>query len=152
VLGTLAWSGDQPASALVLESEAFAVDADDDRLVKDAIEHRHGEHTIAGEGAVSAAESQVRREDHRTAFVALRHDLEERVGLLAGHRQVADLIDDQKLAGVDRSMHGLTVTALTLGGLQHQHQAGRAEEARLVTLLGGEVDKRDREMGRGEWK
>lgn len=34
------------------------------------IEHRHGEHTVAGEGTLSTAESQVRSEDHLAAFVA----------------------------------------------------------------------------------
>lgn len=41
-----------PALHLVLESEAFAGDADDERVVEDAIKHRHGEHAVASEGAV----------------------------------------------------------------------------------------------------
>jgi len=46
--------------ALVLESEAFAIDADDDRVMEDAIEHRGGEHTIARRRAlIPDADAQV---------------------------------------------------------------------------------------------
>ena len=37
---------------LFLKSETFAGDADDERVVEDAIGHRHGEHAVASEGAV----------------------------------------------------------------------------------------------------
>jgi len=50
--------------------------------------------------------------------LTLRHNLEEQVGLLAAHRQIADLVDDQQPVGIDRAMHDLAITALTLGGLQ----------------------------------
>src|SRR5271165_593631 len=119
----------------VFESEALAVDADDDRVVQDTIEHRGGEHAVAGESAIPTAEGKIRSENHRTAFIALRHDLEEQVGLLAAHRQIAYLIDDQQLVCVDCAMHGLAVTALTLSRFQHQNQIGGTEEASLVALL-----------------
>jgi len=67
-------------------------------------------------------------------FIALRYDLEEQVGLLAADRQVADLIDDQQLVCVDRAMHGLPITALTLRRFQHQHEIGGTEKASLVAL------------------
>jgi len=54
--------------------------------MEDPIEHRYSEYAVAGEGAVPAAEGEIRSEDHRAALVALRHDLEEQVGLLAAHR------------------------------------------------------------------
>src|SRR6516165_11865527 len=43
-------------------------------------------------------------------------------------------------------MHRLSVTALTLSSLQHQHQIGRTEEASLVSSLRGKIAERDREM------
>jgi hypothetical protein len=43
--------------------------------------------------------------------VAAYDDLEEQMGLLAAHRQIADLIEDQQPAGVDRAMHDLAVVA-----------------------------------------
>jgi hypothetical protein len=72
---------------LVLESEAPAVDADDDRMMQDTIEHRRSEYGVAGESGIAAAEGEVRSEDHRAAFVALRDDLKEQVGLLASEEQ-----------------------------------------------------------------
>jgi hypothetical protein len=68
---------------LVFEPEAVAVDADHDRVVQDAIEHRRSEHAVASESGIPTAEGEIRSEDHRAAFIALRHDLEEQAGLLA---------------------------------------------------------------------
>jgi hypothetical protein len=50
LLGDFARSSEQPSLVLVLEPEALAVDAYDDRVVKDTIEHRHCEYAVAGEG------------------------------------------------------------------------------------------------------
>src|ERR1019366_1044253 len=36
------------------------IDADDDRVVNDAIEHRGGEHAVAGKRAIPAAEGEIR--------------------------------------------------------------------------------------------
>jgi len=49
VSGNLAGSGDHASFALVLESEALTVDPDYERAVEDSVEHRCGEHTVAGE-------------------------------------------------------------------------------------------------------
>src|SRR5271156_4270070 len=146
MLGGFSRSGEQPSLPLVLESEALAVDADNDRVMQYAVEHRRSEHCVTGESGIPTAEGEVRSEDHRAAFIALRHDLKEQVGLLAAHRQIADLIDDQQLVGVDCAMHGLSVTALTLGRFQHQNQIRCAEEASLVSLLRGQIPEGDREM------
>jgi len=43
-------------------------------------------------------------------------------------------------------MHDLAIAALALRRFQHQHQIGRAEEPRFVTLLGSEIAERDREV------
>jgi len=65
-------SSEQSGLALVLESEALAIDADDDRVVQDPIEHRGGKHSIAGESSVPTAEGEIRGEDHRAAFIQRR--------------------------------------------------------------------------------
>ena len=83
---------------------------------------------------------------HRAALVAPRHHLEEQIGLLPSHRQITDLIDDQKPVGIDRAMHHLPIAALPLGRFQHQDQVSCAEEARLVAALRGQVTERDRKM------
>ena len=55
----------QTGLALVLEPITFSIDADDDGVVQDAIEHRGGQDAVTGEGAIPAAEGEVRGEDHR---------------------------------------------------------------------------------------
>src|SRR5215469_13134011 len=94
-----------------------------------------------------AAEGEIGCQDQRASLVTASHDLEEEIGLLSAHRQVSDLIDDQELVGVDRPMHHFAITALALGGFQHQHQVGGAEETGLVAALGGEITQCNREMG-----
>jgi len=42
--------GEQAGFAFVFESKALAIDADDNRVVQDPIEHRHSEYAVAGEG------------------------------------------------------------------------------------------------------
>ncbi len=49
-------SREESSLALVFESKALATDADDDRVMEDAVEHRHGEHAVAGEGSIPTAE------------------------------------------------------------------------------------------------
>jgi hypothetical protein len=58
-------NGEQSSLALILKSEALTVDAADNRMVQHAIEHRHREHSTAGEGRVPTAEGEIRSEDHR---------------------------------------------------------------------------------------
>ena len=77
MLGGFGKSAEQLSLTLVLESEAIAVDAPDNRVVKAPIEHGSGKNAVARERAIPTAEGQVRREDHGAAFVALGHDLEE---------------------------------------------------------------------------
>jgi hypothetical protein len=91
-----------------------------------AVEHRRSEHCVAGESGVPTAEGEVRSEDHRAALVALRHDLEEQVGLLAVHGQIADLVDDQQLVGVDRVIDeaGMVGSRLMARVLSKLHAAG----------------------------
>jgi hypothetical protein len=56
MLRDLTGSSEHVSLAFVFESEALAIDADDDRVVQDPIEHRHAEHAIADEGTVPTAE------------------------------------------------------------------------------------------------
>jgi len=41
---------------MILKSEALAVDADDDRVVEDPIEHRHGQHGVRLRGTNDAGD------------------------------------------------------------------------------------------------
>jgi hypothetical protein len=46
-------------------------------VLQDAVEHRRGEHAVAGEGGLLTAEGEIRGKDQRTALVPLRYHLEE---------------------------------------------------------------------------
>jgi hypothetical protein len=47
------WPGDCASAALVLQAIAFAGDLHDGGVMQDLVEHRGGQHRIAGEGIVS---------------------------------------------------------------------------------------------------
>jgi len=49
-----------PALRLSFSLKLFAIDVYNDGVVKDPIEHRHGEHSVAGEGAILTAEAEIR--------------------------------------------------------------------------------------------
>ena len=52
-------SSQQPGLALVLESEAVAINTDDDRAVQDTVEYRRGEYTVVRESASPAITSPI---------------------------------------------------------------------------------------------
>jgi hypothetical protein len=58
--------------------------------------------------------SQIRSEDHRTALVTAGDDLKEEIGLLAAHRQIADLVHDQSFATADGVVHDLAIAPSAL--------------------------------------
>ena len=60
-------------------------------------------------------EVEVGRHDRRAALVPRRHDLEEQVRLVAGERQVADLVDDQQRVPAE-TLHQVGQAVLAHGG------------------------------------
>jgi len=66
--------------------------------------------------------------------------------LLAPHRQVADLVDDQQPADVHRPVQRFLQATLPPRRLQQQHQLGRGSERHLPAALRGEIPERDRQM------
>ena len=58
MLRSFSRSSKQSGLAFVFQSEALAIDIDDDGMVKDPIEHRHCEYSVAGEGAIPTAEGE----------------------------------------------------------------------------------------------
>ena len=82
---------------LVFETIALARDLHDGCVMQDAVKHGGRQHGVVGEGFVSAAEAEVRRQDHRALFIRAGNNLEEQVRLFAPERQIADLVDDQQL-------------------------------------------------------
>ncbi len=84
---------------------ALAADGRDVRVMQQPIEHRSCHGRIAGESRIPLRERQIARYDDRAMFVSLSNDLKEMAGLFAGERQIAELIDDQKLGCLDRSSY-----------------------------------------------
>ena len=80
----------------VFEPEAVAVHLEDVNVVGKAIEQRAGQ-ALGGEHAGPLVEGQVAGDDDRAALVALAEDLEQQLGAGRRQRDVAQLVDDQKL-------------------------------------------------------
>lgn len=90
---------------------------------------------------------QIAGQDHRTTpFITFGHDLEEVIGLLAGQRQIADLIDDQQPRPQHAVAHYGVVAILPLGRRQLQHQISCRDEVGLDAGLRGGVAEGNRQM------
>ena len=105
-------------------------DVDDRRVVQQPVEDRGGDHLVA-EDLTPAGQALVGRDQDRPPLVAPRHQLKKQVGPQPVQRQVADLIDDQKL-GLDELLELFVQTALLVGSRQGGDQAGRRGEGGAV--------------------
>jgi hypothetical protein len=75
--------------------------------------------TLCVDAVPQRSRTTVRVSSRAKYFCGLQgNHLEEQVGLLAAHRQIADLVDDQQFVGVDRAVHDLTIAALALRGFE----------------------------------
>ena len=80
----------------VFEPEAVAVELEDVNVVSKAIEQGASQ-ALGGKHAGPLVEGQVAGDDNRAALIALTEDLEQQLGAGRRERNVAQLIDDQKL-------------------------------------------------------
>lgn len=135
-----------PGAALLFEAVAVSLDLNDVSVMQDAVEHGGRQRGVAAEGGVPLRERQVARQDHRATLVALGDDLEEVAGLVAGQRQIADLVDDEQAGSQDVVPQNRVVPLLAPGRLQLQHQVSGCDELRLDPSLGGGVAQRDGQM------
>lgn len=87
--------------AFVFESVAVASDLHDARVVQQLVEHPRCQRLVLRKG-YQLRERQVARGNHRTALVALGHDVEEQVRLVVAEGRVADLVDHQQLRAEHR--------------------------------------------------
>ena len=74
---------------------AVAADVDDVAAVQEAVEQRGGDDLVA-EDPAPLLEALVGGEDGRGGLVAPVDELEEEGGSALGHREIADLVDDQQ--------------------------------------------------------
>jgi hypothetical protein len=89
-------SENQFRSAFVLQAVTLATDLYDMGVMQESAEQRGEKRRFVGEGRGPLGERQVAGENRAAPFVALGHDVEEEIGLLASERQVADLINHQQ--------------------------------------------------------
>lgn len=78
-----------------LEPVAVAFDVDHLAVVEQSVEDGGSDHGILEE-FLPVGEALVGRDDGRTLFITVRDELEEEVGILGGHRQIAHFIDDDQ--------------------------------------------------------
>ncbi len=118
----------QPGLELFLEAIGVAPDIERDGVVKQAVQDRRGNHSVA-EHLAPSAEALIAGQDHRPALIAPADELEEQIGTLPVDRQVADLVNDQRPGrGVELELvvelalgHGLGERADQVRGRGEQH-------------------------------
>lgn len=81
--------------ALVFETIAFPGDGQDMGVMQQAIQQCGGERRVLGKGMVPLSKGQIAGDDQAPFPIPRGDDLEEQVGLLTVHGQVADFVDDQ---------------------------------------------------------
>jgi hypothetical protein len=139
---TVEFGLEQAGLELLSEAEAFAFDIDRDRMMEQAIEDGAGDHGIA-EDFSPGAETLVAGDDDRAALVAARDQLEEQVNALTVNRQIANLVDYQKLR-LTEDLQPFIQTAFGERLAERGDQRGRAAEQSPHALLAGLHAERDR--------
>lgn len=100
-----------------------------------AVEDGPGE-ALGAEDLGPLVEGQVRGDDDRTAFVALRDDLEEQLGPCLGEWHEAQLIDDEQILAGEGLLKALQA-ALIDGLDEFMDESGSSGEANLQAPLAG---------------
>ena len=133
----LTCGGEQTGFAFVFESEAHAVDADDNRVVQDPIEHRHG---------ADAGSSNLRRGDqlfvHPQRMLAGKTHLAIALGYLATQKgyqtrffSAADLVlmlEAAQRQGRYREIMHRAINAAMGCGCEHQIRLGPTIEIKVL--------------------
>lgn len=104
----------------MFEAVALTGDRHDACVMQQAIEQCSGERGILSKGRIPLTEGQIAGDDQTAFFVAGRNHLEEQVGLLPAHRQIADFVNDQQAIAVDGPMHDALQLILRVRGGQCQ--------------------------------
>jgi len=101
-------------------------------MVEQAIEDRAGDHGIA-EHLAPGAEALVAGDDDRAALVTARDQLEEQVGALAIDRQIADLVDQEKLR-LSKQLQSIFELALGQRLAERGDERGGGDKQRALGL------------------
>lgn len=86
----------QSRTPLFPQAVALSSDLHDMCVMQKPVQHRRYQRIITTKHVAPLIEREVRSDDDRAGFIALSDHLEEQVGLIAAHGQVADLIDNEQ--------------------------------------------------------
>lgn len=131
----------------MLEPVALAGDGHDVGMMQQPVQQRGRQRRVLRKCGVPLPERQVARHDQAALFVQRRDHLEEQVGLLAVHRQIADFVDNEQAVGFDGPVHHRLQTVLLMCRAQGQQQVERSHEARLNAGLRGLLAQCHRQVG-----
>src|SRR5690606_14137730 len=131
-------------AALLPKPVAVATDREHVAVVEQAVEDRGRDDRIA-EDAAPFADRTVARDEQAPALVAARDELEEEMRSLGLEREVAELVDDQKLR-LGPVLEPLLEPALELGLAELGHQRVRRHEQHAVAGADHFAAKRDGKM------
>ena len=112
-------------------------------MVQQPVQHGRRQRRVLRKRLIPLAERQVARHDQAAFFIALGDHLEEQVGLLPTHRQIADLVNDQQAIRIDESLERLGELVLSMRSGQNQQQVGGRDEANLDACLRGRIPQGD---------
>jgi hypothetical protein len=129
----------------ILEPIAGPVNGDDLAVVQQPVQDGRGQHVVA-EHAAPLAEGLVAGQQDGAALIAASHQLEDHVGIGAGQREVADLIDDQR-GGLEVGLELLGESPRRLGFLEVADQVVQGGEVDRVAGLAGGDGQADGEHG-----
>ena len=132
------------AAAFLAQPVAVATDGDHLAVVQEPVEDGGGHHRVS-EHRVPLADAAVRGDQHRPPLVAPRDQLEEQMRGVGLERQLAELIDDQKLGlgeqhqPLRQPAFGMALGDLGDKGDGRHKQGGIAGEDRLATERDGKM-------------
>ena len=106
--------------ALVLAPVGLTGNRHDVGVMQQAVEQRCRHCCNLRKRGVSLPKGQIARHDQAALFVKCSDDLEEQIGLLTVHPQIANLIDDEQPLRLDRAVHDAFQVVLQVSRRQHQ--------------------------------
>src|SRR5271155_6078584 len=110
---------------------AGSVELQDGGVVDQAVDGRRGGHRLL-EDALPFAKDQIAGDHHGAALIPLRDEREQHFGLLGALFDVADVVQNQQLGGIEPTQQARQ-RKITLGGEQFLHQLiGGPEEHRVA--------------------
>ena len=141
----MGFRGEHAGLSFFLEPVAFALDVDGGRMVQQPIEDSGGEHLVV-EYLPPVDEALVGGDDDRSLLVPAAEQPEKQACLLAVHRQVSHLIEDEHL-WVDQLLELPFEPVLPLGSCESGEHGLEGEKMHSMACFECLDPQGDRQMG-----